>query len=351
MPIFVYCILGFLLFATIVPFFRGQHWFWKGFEFFRIQFAILGAIAILCIIVFALPIFIYDKILLFLATLALLFQLYKLVPYLAFGRRPISNEDTLLRLIVANVLMENNNKGTLIDIIQKEQPDCFLTVETDIIWEQALNTAFEKQYPYQVSVPQDNYYGMHLYSRFPLSDVQVLRLVDTDYPSILAKVCVTPFTVINLLGIHPPPPTPLEERTSKKRDVELLIAADMLKDLNEPVIVCGDLNDVPWSRTTELFKKISGLLDPRLGHGFHCTFHADIWLLRAPIDHLFHSTELAVTTMRRLPKFGSDHFAMYYEVTETAKPVKSNKSALNEDNQAEAAHLLKQQEEETTSNA
>src|SRR5690606_8157434 len=103
--------------------------------------------------------------------------------------------------------------------------------------------------------------------------------------------------------------------SSAERDAELVVVAKRVQDAELPVIVCGDLNDVAWSRTTRLFQKLSRLLDPRKGRGFYGTFHARYPFLRYPLDHVFHSDDFRLVDMRLLPYVGSDHFPVFVELS------------------------------------
>jgi endonuclease/exonuclease/phosphatase (EEP) superfamily protein YafD len=114
---------------------------------------------------------------------------------------------------------------------------------------------------------------------------------------------------MQIWGLHPEPPVPGESLYSTAKDKELMKVALKAKKCTLPSIVIGDLNDVAWSHTTELFRKTSELLDPRRGRGFYNTFSAHHWYIRYPLDYIFCSKEFGLISMTRMPKNGSDHFA------------------------------------------
>ncbi|MEX2568638.1 MAG: endonuclease/exonuclease/phosphatase family protein, partial [Cyclobacteriaceae bacterium] len=144
-----------------------------------------------------------------------------------------------------------------------------------------------------------------------LSNTKILYIIKDDIPSIHSEVTLRSGKNIIIHCLHPEPPSPTESDTSTPRDAELLIVGKNVEEETLPKLVFGDLNDVAWSRTTRLFQKISGLLDPRKGRGFFNTFHAKYWLLRWPLDHIFHSEEFLLKRIEKLPSIDSDHFPIY----------------------------------------
>ena len=91
----------------------------------------------------------------------------------------------------------------------------------------------------------------------------------------------------------------------------------------------GDLNDVAWSPTSRLFLRLSGLLDARKGRGLYNTWNANHFLMRFPLDHIFHSHHFTLVDLERMPHIGSDHFPVYvtlsYEPEAQLEHAKTNK--------------------------
>ncbi|NNL57185.1 MAG: endonuclease, partial [Pseudomonadales bacterium] len=268
-------------------------------------------------------------------------QLWWIIPYTvvfpcevkpAGGRaQNIDQRDQhILRILTANVLTPNRNAGELIKQVRETSPDILVTLESDSWWQNQLE-ALETQYSYTIRCPLDNLYGMHVYSRLPLSDCHIEFLIEHDVPSMHALVELRSGQQVRTHFLHPAPPSPTENEDSSERDAELIIVAQSIAGSDEPIVVTGDLNDVAWSASTRLFRKISGLLDPRVGRGMFNTFHADYWFMRWPLDHLFHSNHFTVADIRRLDYFGSDHFPLLTELEYCPAQAQCNDARLDND--------------------
>ena len=305
------------LVATLLPLLRQTAWWIRVCDFPRLQ--IVAALVLSLTGALALPAPAGMWPLAFAAALgvALAYQAYRIWPYtplhkrqVADASRPASDTDNHLSIMVANVLMYNRDASRLLGHIRNLQPNVLLAVETDDWWLSQLQS-IEADYPYTCHAPLPNTYGMLVFSRLPLREPQIRYILDEDIPSFHGCAVLPNGVAVNLHFLHPKPPAPQESKTSARRDAELLIVGRIIQHHSGPTIVAGDLNDVAWSHTSELFRRLSRLLDPRIGRGLLPTFHADHQLLRWPLDHVFHSAHFRLQRLERLAHIGSDHYPIF----------------------------------------
>ncbi|PAT37474.1 endonuclease/exonuclease/phosphatase family protein [Vandammella animalimorsus] len=324
MTIALYLLTAALALLTLLPLHPARVWWVRIWDFPRLQLALLLAALLLAQALWL--DFSRWHAWLAVATTALcaLYQVWWILPYTPLWRHEVRWADAheqgpRLRIMAANVLTPNRNADAVLALVRQHRPDVLVTLETDAWWEQQLQP-LRQHYPHYVACPQDNLYGMHLYARLPLDEVQVQYLVEPHVPSIHASLLLRPAqgaqpeVRVRMHFLHPAPPSPTENDESTERDVELLMIAKSLQGERGPVIVAGDLNDVAWSPTTRLFRKISGLLDARVGRGMINSFHARYWFARWPLDHIFHSDHFELVRVQRLPSIDSDHFPIMIEL-------------------------------------
>ncbi|PJG85277.1 endonuclease/exonuclease/phosphatase family protein [Conservatibacter flavescens] len=346
-----YLLTAFLLLpviATLLPLIKHDHWIFRVGDFPRLQIAVLSLISLLVnagVTHFGSPVFMVIG---GMNVLCLLYQLKEVSAYTRLSQPEVrqydgeENERTI-SLLTSNVLTPNRRSDLLLAQIQQQQPDIVLTLESDLWWEQQLSVLEQQNYIYTVKIPLDNLYGMHLYSRLPLRNVEIRHWVTEDIPSIAAEVQLRSNEWIRIYCLHPMPPSPTESDTATDRDAELLLVGKEIQRLDQPVLVFGDLNDVAWSSTSRLFQQISGLLDPRKGRGLFSTFHAHYPLLRWPLDHIFHSNDFMITQIKVLPNIGSDHFPVYgkFQFMPAIAMVQEEPEATKQDNEEARAKINK----------
>lgn len=335
--------------VTLLPLSRNQVWWVRSWDFPRMQIALA---ALVLTIVSALqldPASPLDWTVLIAAAVCLVYQAARILPYTVIFSpevKPALKPDAVprLRVMSANVLISNRHAERLLALVQREQPDVLVTLESDKHWEKNLDTLLA-EYPHTIKHPLDNAYGMHVYSKLPLEDSRVEFLVEPEVPSMHATVVLGSGDRISAHFLHPAPPSPTENERSAERDAELVILAQRVAGEQIPVIVAGDLNDVAWSRTTRLFRKLSRLLDPRVGRGFFNTFHARWFFARWPLDHFFHSDDFTLVELRRLPSIGSDHFPILIDLAlEPRRTPEQKAPKADTDDHEEARDKLEQVE-------
>ncbi len=319
MDIAIYIVGIAMIVATALPILSAGAWWIRILDFPRLQIVFLIVVTIAAHLIFVGLGSWFDILFLSFLAASLVYQGYMMFPYTPLAKRQVEDSrqndpESMIALLAANVLMDNSRAADLLKIIREADPDLIMLAETDDRWLQQVDE-LSADYPYAVRQPQDNTYGMLLYSRLELIDPVVKFIVQDDIPSISSRVRLRSGKVIEIRCLHPRPPIPTEDSSSAPRDAELLIIGKESREDDDPYIVFGDLNDVAWSRTNYLFRNVSGLLDPRVGRGFFHTFHAGIPLIRFPLDHFFHSKHFRLADFKRLAYYGSDHFPVYIKLS------------------------------------
>ena len=311
-----------LIMCTFAPLSRFEQWWVRGWDFPRLQLFYLSVVLLAAELLLLDFTFTKSRIIFAAGLACTIYLAWWIIPFTRLSAKEVETANdpdpaNSFVIMVSNVFMDNRKVQDLLKVVRDNDPDILVTLETNSWWEDQLRE-LEQDYPHTIKCPLENKYGMHVFSKLELVDFNIRFLIERDIPSIRTRAVLPSGRKVQLHFLHPAPPSPTENETSKARDAELITIAkevspdDAFKDMGaedpDAVVVTGDLNDVAWSDTTRLFRKISGLLDPRVGRGMFNTFHAEYLLIRWPLDHLFHSHHFNLIRIKRLPYIGSDHF-------------------------------------------
>lgn len=297
-----------LLGVTLAPMSGTHHWWVRMWDFPRIQIAIAQAIVAVLTLIFLRGALLWVVLVPTLAGMVL--HLLRIRPFTPIHSKemrfaPMRGDGSEVKLLAANVLMENDRHDLVRDLIARHDPDVLLLMETDQVWLDGVRPALAG-YPTVITVPQDDYYGLIFATRLEVVQSEVAFLTADETPSVWAELKTRSGRVFRFVGLHPEPPVPGVD--TDERDVQILYAARFARATDIPLIVMGDFNDAAWSPTSRLFKHYGRYLDPRIGRGLYASFHAKNPLIRCAIDQLFVTEEVAMVDFRLGEKTGSDHF-------------------------------------------
>lgn len=312
--------IAFLVASCLLPLLPVGAWVVRLFDFPRIQLAALVVIPVLGLLLW------YRRsgwnielsLIAMLCMAVVAWQLSHVVKYTWFWPKELVDaKDTAnsITVTVINLDYQNSEKDAVREQIRSRNDDVVLLIEIDEDWADAF-TEIEALYPYREGVSRGEGLGITLWSKIAFKNARVRHLVSEHRASIHAKLEPANGPPINFVGVHPVPPglnePDIEGRhDSRIRDAELmLVAKDVARATEEYWIVTGDFNDVAWSHTSRVFKRISGLKDPRVGRGLFNTYHAKYPGVRFPIDQVYLSPGAKIVKIDRFRPHGSDHFAI-----------------------------------------
>ena len=307
-----------VLFTTLAPMTGSVQWWIRGWDFPRVHITALAFVTAM----FGLWLFTPTALFFGAAMLACAaYQLWWIFPYTPLAHKEIAYEkdvapNTTVSLLSVNVLKENEDHHSLLDLIDREDPDVLLLMEVDSVWEAALTEQLDR-YPTVVRHPKSDHYGMIFATRLKAHDAKTVFLSEDDTPTLLADLG-GPTGRFFFVGLHPQPPVPGID--TEARDKQIKKAALLADRTVLPVVAMGDFNDVAWSWSSARFKDYGAFRDPRAGRGILPSFDATSWLMRFPIDQLYLTDGLGLVSFERLEDIGSDHYPMKAVIT--VKPAK-----------------------------
>ncbi len=227
-----------------------------------------------------------------------------LVPY---NYNPIMKGGTRLTTLALNVEHPNERSDLVLAELAGSEPDVVVLQEVSRRWLSEL-TPFRERYPHKVELPRSDYFGIALYSKYPILEHRELNYGIVQVPSIVARLDVKG-ALLTVVGTHPLPP--VSAFHSEERNLQLQGLADVMADLEGPVLLLGDLNSTRWSYHFRQLTQRSGLRPPP-GR------YRPTWPVGKPwfwiqIDHGL-VRDLVVTGSHTGADVGSDHYPLYLDV-------------------------------------
>jgi len=133
-----------LVILTLAPLSRSEIWWIRGWDFPRLQLFI-AMLLLVTVEIFMLDLSVERN----LATLVIglsdaVYLGWWIIPYTIFYKKEVRkaleiHSERQIKIMVANVLMTNKNADRLLELINENDPDLMITLETNIWWQKQLD--------------------------------------------------------------------------------------------------------------------------------------------------------------------------------------------------------------------
>ncbi len=222
-----------------------------------------------------------------------------------------------VRVLLSNVLTTNRAYDRVLALVEREDPDLVVLQEVDQRWLDAL-APLEARYAWRVVDPSVDPFGMVVFSRLRLEDVQVQVMGEARRPTFVMTARVEG-EAVSIVCTHPK--QPLFRRSFRLRNDQLAEVGRLTGPLPRPLLLVGDLNVTMWSPWFQRLQEQTGLRSARHGHGILPSWPTFApAAMRIPIDHVLVSDDVSVRSARLGPDVGSDHLPVIVDLSISASP-------------------------------
>ncbi|MBN8609760.1 MAG: endonuclease/exonuclease/phosphatase family protein [Deltaproteobacteria bacterium] len=232
-----------------------------------------------------------------------------------------------LRVLSTNLLAPSPTPALAREILAIDA-DVVLVQEASDEWWAVLETeGVLARYPHHVEEThsfREDYMGIAILSRLPITRSAVERLGGTFVPYAWADITTEDGQHVRLYSIHTWPPfapSLLEMHVDQMAHLRHLAARDREDDALDAIVIGGDFNASPMSRQYRLLRDIGVTsAHERMGRGFATTW-PNLPVLPVPVppmrlDHVFVAGEhVEVVSVREGIGEGSDHLPVLVELS------------------------------------
>jgi endonuclease/exonuclease/phosphatase (EEP) superfamily protein YafD len=311
MPAILGAIAAALIALTIsVKALGGEYWLVDLVTFF-------WPVVVLFAVLLLVPTFLVPgKVFRLLAIVAVAASLY---PIFALPPAPEATPGNRLRILTANLLIENRDTASFVALLSREQPDIVVTEETHNGFVEAVRGS--GLYPFESTGTLDQADDKKVFSRYPIREQAVINEAPGTtriYRHPMRLVIDGPDGPIVLYAVHPDTPRSFEQWIQRNAYLDLMADSIQREAENAAVILAGDWNTPAYSVFFDRFFERTGYRFARPGWYLPVT---RFWTrakrfvyFGSTIDHVAVSPQLRVTGWRRGRDIDSNHLPVIVDI-------------------------------------
>lgn len=215
---------------------------------------------------------------------------------------PAVNSTAKISVAHFNLSASDENYLNTVQQIVDSKADLVSLQEVTPDWHQVLQETLIEKYPYSNSIIRFDPFGIAVYSKYPIQDLDTFFY--EDIPNLTGKVKAQGNgKEIQFIASHTTPP--LYQSAYNRMQEHLLLISEYATKIDIPILTLGDYNAPPWWAEIQQLKEVANLEDSRRSAylGF-----ADIF--NNPVDYIFYSNHLTCIDFKPIRSLNSAHLGI-----------------------------------------
>ena len=151
----------------------------------------------------------------------------------------------------------------LLELIELEEPDLIFLQEVTDVWVAAM-AQLEDRYPHHHAIARDDNFGIAVYAREPLLNIETVDSPPMNLPTLVARQSING-TTRTFVTTHPFPP--MGNEWTQARNVQLESLGTLMNSIDGPKALFGDLNITMWAHHYRELIDATKLRNARQGFG------------------------------------------------------------------------------------